>query len=380
MGTGSGFIISPDGYILTNHHVVAGADELTVTLNNKRAYKAKVIGTDPSTDLGLIKIEASDLPFVNFSNSDAVQVGEWVLAVGNPFNLTSTVTAGIVSAKGRDIHILQDQAPIESFIQTDAAINPGNSGGALVNLEGDLIGINSAIASPTGAYAGYGFAIPSNIVANVIDDLKKFGVAQRGYLGVVIREVNSDLAKDKGLSVSQGVYVDSLADNSAAEAAGVRRGDVITKIDDAPVNASSDLLELVGRHRPGDKLEVTVLRGSSEKVIPVILKNKQGNTEIVKKSEVSGLTTVLGADFQTLSEKEARKLDLPGGVKVTHLGTGKLSSQTDMRQGFIILKVDGKTINNVDDFNAALNGKQGGVMLEGVYPDRPGSFYYAFGM
>ncbi|HRI60431.1 MAG TPA: Do family serine endopeptidase [Saprospiraceae bacterium] len=380
MGTGSGVVISPDGYIVTNNHVVAGADELLVTLNDKRSFKAKVIGTDPSTDLGLIKIEASGLPFVNFSNSDAVQVGEWVLAVGNPFNLTSTVTAGIVSAKGRDIHILQDQAPIESFIQTDAAINPGNSGGALVNLNGDLIGINAAIASPTGSYSGYGFAIPSNIVAKVVDDLKKYGVAQRGYLGVVIREVNGELAKEKDLPVTQGVYVDSLAENSSAGAAGIRKGDVITKIDNQPVDASSDVLEAVGRHRPGDKLDVTVQRNGSEKVFSVTLKNKQGNTDVVKKSEVSGALTALGAEFQTLGEKEAKKLELPGGVKMIHLGNGKLANQTDIHEGFIVTKVDGKPVRSVEELTAALSGKQGGVMLEGVYPDRPGAYYYAFGM
>lgn len=380
MGTGSGVIISPDGYIVTNNHVVAGSEELTVTLNDKRSFKAKVIGTDPSTDLGLIKIEATGLPFVNFSNSDAAQVGEWVLAVGNPFNLTSTVTAGIVSAKGRDIHILQDQAPIESFIQTDAAINPGNSGGALVNLNGDLIGINSAIASPTGSYSGYGFAIPSNIVAKVIDDLKKYGVAQRGYLGVVIREVNSDLAKEKKIAVSQGVYVDSLAENSSAGAAGIQKGDVIIKIDGQPVDASSDVLEAVGSHRPGDKVNLTVWRKGVEKDFTVVLKNKQGNTDVVKKTDAAGMLTALGADFQTLGEKEARKLEIPGGVVVTQIHNGKIANQTDMREGFIITKVDNKPVKSVEDLTAALNGKQGGVMVEGIYPDRPGAYYYAFGV
>lgn len=380
MGTGSGVIISPDGYIVTNNHVVAGADELSVTLSDKRTFKAKVIGTDPSTDLGLLKIDASSLPFVNFSNSDAVEVGEWVLAVGNPFDLTSTVTAGIISAKGRDIHILQDQAPIESFIQTDAAINPGNSGGALVNLNGDLIGINSAIASPTGAYAGYGFAIPSNIVAKVVDDLKTYGVAQRGYLGVVIREVNSELAKEKDLGVTQGAYVDSLSDKSAAEQAGIRKGDVLIKIDETPVLSSSDVLELVGRHRPGDKLHVQVLRGGTERDFTVTLRNREGNTDIVKKTELSGTLALLGADLQTLSDKEARQLDIPGGVKITHLGRGRLSNQTDIETGFVILKVDGQPVKTVEDFTKALSGKEGGVMLEGIYPNRPGTFYYAFGM
>jgi Do/DeqQ family serine protease len=380
MGTGSGVLITPDGYIVTNNHVVAGADELTVTLNDKREFKAKVIGTDPSTDLGLIKIDASDLPFVNFSNSDDVRVGEWVLAVGNPFNLTSTVTAGIVSAKGRDLHIVQDQAPIESFIQTDAAINPGNSGGALVNLNGELIGINTAIASPTGSYSGYGFAIPANIVAKVVDDLKKFGVAQRGYLGAIIRDLNGQLAKDKDLDINRGVYVDSLAENSAAGAAGIRKGDVITRIDGQAISASADVLEAVGRHRPGDKLDVTIWRKGSEKVYPVTLKNKQGNTETVKKNESTGVLNALGAEFQTLGKQEAKKLGISGGVKVVQLSDGKLSGQTDMHEGFIITRADGKEITSVEDLTAALNGKRGGVMLEGVYGDRPGTFYYAFGM
>jgi Do/DeqQ family serine protease len=380
MGTGSGVLITPDGYVVTNNHVVAGADELTVTLHDKRVFKAKVIGTDPSTDLGLIKIDASDLPFVNFSNSDDVRVGEWVLALGNPFNLTSTVTAGIVSAKGRDLHIVQDQAPIESFIQTDAAINPGNSGGALVNLNGDLIGINTAIASPTGSYSGYGFAIPSNIVAKVVDDLKKYGVAQRGYLGAIIRDLNGQLAKEKDLDINRGVYVDSLAENSAAGAAGIRKGDVITKIDGQPVSASSDILEAVGRHRPGDKLDVTIWRNGAEKMYPVTLKNKKGDTGTVQKSESSGVLNALGAEFQTLDKKEARKLDIAGGVKVIQLNEGKLSNQTDMREGFVIVKADGRQIGSVEDLEAALKGKQGGVMLEGVYPDRPGTFYYAFGL
>lgn len=380
MGTGSGVIISPDGYIVTNNHVVAGADELTVTLNDKRAFKAKVIGTDPSTDLGLIKIEASALPFINFSNSDAVQVGEWVLAVGNPFNLTSTVTAGIVSAKGRDIHILQDKAPIESFIQTDAAINPGNSGGALVNLDGDLIGINAAIASPTGTYTGYGFAIPANIVAKVVDDLKKFGVPQRGYLGVIIREVNSQLVKDKNLGVNEGVYVDSLAQNSSAASAGIHKGDVITKIDNQTVDASSDVMEAVAQHRPGDQVKLLVWRNGSAKEFLVTLKNKQGNTDVVKKTEGLATLSALGAEFKTLGEKEAKKMEIAGGVVVVQLGEGKLSNQTDMEEGFVITKVDGKTVKSVEDLNAQLKDKEGGIMLEGIYPDRSGSFYYAFGM
>ncbi len=379
-GVGSGIILSADGYIVTNNHVVDGASEISVTLNDKRVYDAKVIGTDPSTDVALIKIDAKDLPAIQFANSDEVQVGQWVVAVGNPFNLASTVTAGIVSAKGRDIHIVADKAPIESFIQTDAVVNPGNSGGALVNLSGELIGINTAIASPTGVYAGYAFAIPSNIVTKIVDDLKKYGIVQRGYLGILIQDVNGGLVKEKDLNTNTGVYVDSLTEGSAAGAAGVKTGDVITQINGLPIQSSPDLLEAVGRHRPGDKLTLTVLRNNNEKNITVTLKNSAGNTDVVKKTDQAEILHSLGADFKTLNKAECGKYGIKNGVQVSSLGNGKLSDQTDMQEGFIITKVNNQSVSSIEELVKILQQASGGVMVEGIYPDNSEQFYYAFGL
>jgi len=382
VGTGSGVIINSSGYIVTNNHVINNADDIEVTLHDNRTFKATVIGADPSTDIALIQIKAKDLPTIPLANSDEVKVGEWVLAVGNPFNLNSTVTAGIVSAKGRSINILQADYPIESFIQTDAAINPGNSGGALVNLQGGLIGINTAIASPTGAYSGYGFAVPSNIVNKVVEDLLKYGTVQRGVLGIGIRNLTSDLAREKDLDdldIYEGVYVDSVYEKSAAESAGVKVGDIILEVDGRAVRNSAELIGIIGRHRPGDKVTLKINRKGSEKTIDVTLKSLQGDTQLTAK-ETSGAAGLLGADFETISKDLARKLDIEGGVQVKKLYPGKLRQYTDMREGFIITKADGKTIKSVEDLNKALEGKKGGVMLEGVYPDYPGVYYYAFGL
>ena len=379
MGQGSGVIISEDGYIITNNHVIDNADDLEVTLHDNRTYKATVIGTDPSTDLALIQIKEKNLPVMPMVNSDDVKVGEWVLAVGNPFNLTSTVTAGIVSAKGRNINILREQYAVESFIQTDAAINPGNSGGALVNLNGGLIGINTAIASPTGAYSGYGFAVPTNIVQKVVEDLIEFGVVQRGVLGVMIRSVDGDLKREKELDVINGVYVDSVMQNSAAGAAGIQSGDVILALDSRPVNTSPELQEAIARKRPGDEVNVSVNRFGKEMQFKVILNNRQGDTAIVKKEDKS-LLNILGANLEDLTDAELRKLEIPGGVRVKNLNAGKIRKQTNMKEGFIITKVDGKAVSNKEEFLKHLKHKSGGVMLEGVYPDLPGSFYYAFGL
>jgi serine protease Do len=379
MGQGSGVIISEDGFIVTNNHVIADADDLEVTLHDNRTYKAAIVGTDPTTDLALIRIKEEGLPTAPFVNSDDVRVGEWVMAVGNPFNLTSTVTAGIVSAKGRNINILREQFAVESFIQTDAAINPGNSGGALVNLEGGLIGINTAIASPTGAYSGYGFAIPSNIVSKVVEDLMEYGIVQRGVLGVMIRTVDGNLKKDKNLDLTTGAYVDSLLENSAAATAGIEEGDIIVEVDGMKVESSPELQEIVARHRPGDKLVVKVNRSGKEKEFNVTLNNRKGNTETVKK-EQKEILAILGADFETLDEKAAKQLDIPGGVKVKGLYAGKLRKHTNMQKGFIITKVDGKKVKTVEDLVKALEGKKGGVMIEGIYEDLPGEHFYAFGL
>lgn len=380
VGSGSGVVISADGYIVTNNHVVADADKLDVTMYNNQTYTAKVIGTDPSTDLALIKIEAKDLPFMELANSDNSKVGEWVLAVGNPFNLTSTVTAGIISAKGRNIHIIEDKSALESFIQTDAAINPGNSGGALVDMKGNLVGINSAIATPTGTYAGYGFAVPANLVKKVIDDLLDFGVVQRGFLGVLIQDVDGELAKKYNLDVSQGVYVDSLLADGSAINSGLKEGDVIVKVDGAPVKSSPELQEKIGRHRPGDKVIVTVDRKGSLSDVSIMLKNKKGNTDVVKKDEAK-LTDVLGAQFEELDAKELKKYGIENGVQVKSLSqSGKLARYTDMQEDFIITAIDRQAVKTVADVEKALSGKNGGVLIEGVYPGYSNKYYYGFGM
>lgn len=383
--SGSGVIISDDGYIVTNNHVVEDGDKIKVILNNKKEYFAELIGTDPSTDLALIKVDAKDLPFIAFGNSDSTRVGEWVLAVGNPFNLESTVTAGIVSAKGRNINILRDAGSIEAFIQTDAAVNPGNSGGALVNLHGELIGINSAIATPTGTFAGYSFAVPVNIVKKVVNDLAKFGMVQRGYLGVSIANITSDLATEKALAAYDGVYVDSIYPGSSAADAGVRQGDVITAINGSRVNSVSELQEQVSRYHPGDNVTVTVMRNEKEKTLTAKLKNKDNTTEYLKKEDVAAASSVqlkaLGAEFKDLSDKEKHDTGLKGGVKVSSLSNdGLLSRMTDIREGFIITGVNSKPVYGVKDLQELLANKKGSVLLEGRYADRPGQFYYGFGM
>ena len=379
VGTGSGVIINEDGYIVTNNHVIDNADDIEVTLEDNSVYKAKVIGADPSTDIALLQIKEKNLPYIPLTNSDEVEVGEWVLAVGNPFNLNSTVTAGIVSAKGRNIHILQDRGAIESFIQTDAAINPGNSGGALVNLQGGLVGINTAIASPTGAYAGYGFAVPANIVSKVISDLKKYGMVQRGYLGLMIRSVDGNLAKEKDLEVTEGVYVDSITANSAAGEAGIKVGDVIEEIDGTKIKTSSQLLEIVGRHYPGDKISVEVDRNGKHSEHQVTLRNQDGKEEMYERKSKE-ILDVLGVELQEIDKKTAKSLDIAGGLKVTKLYSGKLQQNTDIREGFIITKVDGENVGTVDQLVSHLESKKGGVMMEGVYEDYPGKYYYAFGL
>ncbi len=373
--TGSGVILSEDGYIVTNNHVVEDAQEVEVTLDDKRTYKAEIIGTDPSTDLALLKINEKELNYAAYGNSDNVKVGEWVLAVGNPFNLTSTVTAGIVSAKARNIHILPNQKfPIESFIQTDAAVNPGNSGGALVNTSGQLIGINAAIASNTGSYSGYSFAIPVTIVKKVVDDLLEFGKVQRGFIGVSIKDIDADFAKEKSIKNLDGVYVDGLTSEGAAQTAGIKVGDIITKINGTIIKTSPALQEQVGRYRPGDKISVTIFRNDSEKIIEVVLKNKEGNTSIIKNE--TGNT--FGATLENASDDELSKLGLDAGVKIKELQTGKLKA-SGAREGFIITSIDNTPMKTVSDVTNYLKEKKGGVLIEGVY-DNGMKAYYGFGL
>jgi Do/DeqQ family serine protease len=392
--SGSGVIVNSSGYIVTNNHVVQGADMVDVTLNDNRTFKAEVIGTDPDTDLALIKINQTDLPFLAFVDSDHARVGEWVLAVGNPFNLTSTVTAGIISAKGRNINIInnnrsveelqaQGNTAIESFIQTDAAINPGNSGGALVNMNGGLLGINTAIASPTGAYSGYGFAVPSNIVSKIVEDLIKFGVVQRGWLGVMVGSVNSELVKELDLEVNEGALITGFAEDgrSAAKAAGIKENDVVVKIDDTPIRSSSALIETIGRHRPGDKVMITVNRQGKEITYPVVLKNREGNVDVVKLEERNGIAA-LGLDVEEVDAKQLKQLDLKNGVRIKKLGNGKLARSTDIREGFIVTKVNDVPVKSVKEFNEEIKKKKAGelVILTGTYDDFPREFNYAFRM
>jgi Do/DeqQ family serine protease len=379
MGTGSGVVINEKGYILTNNHVIDNADEIEVTLHNNGTYKATVIGTDPATDLALLQIKADNLTVLPMVNSNDVKVGEWVLAVGNPFSLNSTVTAGIVSAKARNININKDKFAVESFIQTDAAINPGNSGGALVNLNGDLIGINTAIASNTGSYSGYGFAVPSNIASKVVEDLLKYGAVQRGMLGVTIRTMDGHLAKEKDIKLKQGVYVEKVSKNSAADKAGIKDGDIILSVDAKKVLTSPMLQGIIAERRPGDKVEVLVKRDGKEKQISVVLENRQGNTKL-KKKEYNEVLNMLGAELENLDKDVAKKLKIDGGVKVTELYAGKLRRQTQMKEGFIITHIDGRKIKNVEEVMDVIEDKDGGVMLEGVYEDMPGKYYYAFGL
>ncbi len=384
--SGSGVIVNPQGYIVTNNHVVKDADLLEVTLIDNRTYKAEVIGTDPDTDLAVIRISENNLPFLAFEDSDKSRVGDWVLAVGNPFNLTSTVTAGIISAKGRSINILRTgdengNTAIESFIQTDAAINPGNSGGALVNLQGGLLGINTAIASNTGSYAGYGFAVPSNIVNKIVEDLIKYGAVQRGWLGVNIQGVNSQLAKEYDLAVNEGAYIAGFAENSSAKNTGVKEGDVVVKIDDVIIKTNADLIEQIGRHRPGDKVEVTVDRKGKQYTYPITLKNRDGDESIVKREKPDGVAA-LGIKVEEVDARTLTMLDVKSGVRVKELTNGKISRYTNLQEGFIITKVNDEVVSSVKEFNEKIKKIRSGeiVIFSGTYPDDKEEFLYSFRM
>lgn len=365
--SGSGVIISEDGYLVTNNHVIEHADKVEVVLNDNRSFTGKVIGTDPSTDLAVVKIDQKNLPFLKFGDSDKLQIGEWVLAVGNPFNLTSTVTAGIVSAKARNINILSDKFKVESFIQTDAAVNPGNSGGALISTQGDLIGINTAIATRTGTYNGYSFAVPSNLVRKVVDDIITYGNVQRGFLGIMIQDVNGQLSKEKNLNLTRGVYVQDVNSNSAAEDAGIKKGDVITKIDNQSVNSSSELQEQVGRHRPGDQIKVNVTRDGAERTLTVTLKNKSGTTKYTTKESGDELGE-LGMELEELSDADKKDLDIRYGVKVSRVSGGKLRN-AGIQQGFIITHIDKRPVYSPKDVKSQLRNKDGAVLIEGIGPD-----------
>ncbi|MFD0795063.1 Do family serine endopeptidase [Mucilaginibacter litoreus] len=398
MASGSGVIISPDGYIVTNNHVVAKAEKIQIVTNDHHSYEAKVIGTDPNTDLALIKVNATNLPIVKLGNSDAVRVGEWVLAVGNPFKLNSTVTAGIVSAKGRSIGIIgrdeQEESPfpvrqqetpslrkgIESFIQTDAAINPGNSGGALVNTNGELIGINAAIASHTGSYEGYGFAIPINLAKKVLNDIKKYGAVKRGYVGIGFADLSDpDAAKQVKSDKTNGLYVTSIVDGSGAEQAGIKEGDIITKVEGNTVYESSDLQERVARLQPGDKINLTVLRNGSEKNFTVTLKaDAPANKTAAVSKSATELYNKLGASFQPLSAAQKAKFHVNSGVLVTQVRRGGVFDDTEIPVGSVITSINKQAVNSVEDIDKAItNLRNGRLMISGYYPDG-GSFNNIF--
>ena len=393
MSAGSGVIINAEGYIVTNNHVVEGADKVEVTLSNNRTYPAEVLGTDPDTDLAVVKISQKNLPALAFVDSDQTKVGEWVLAVGNPFNLNSTVTAGIISAKGRNIGIINSNSSdqqaqrtaIESFIQTDAAINPGNSGGALVNIEGGLIGINTAIASTTGSYNGYGFAVPSNIVSKIVEDIIGFGTVQRGWLGVSVGTVNYDLVKEKDLKVEDGAYVSGFAEGtkSAAEAAGIKEGDVIIKLDDHDIRTSTALIEYIGRKRPGDKVVAIVDRAGKKMTFPITLRNREGGSDAVKRTVTKEAAPAsLGLALEDLDAKELKALDLDHGVKVKGLENGRIAKYTDMKEGFIITSIDNTPVKSAKEANELIKRKKSGetIMFSGVYEDYPREYIYALRM
>ena len=375
VGSGSGVIVSTDGYIVTNNHVVERSNNIEVVLNDKRSFKAKVIGVDPATDLALLKIDAEKLVSIPFGNSDMLKVGEWVLAVGNPFNLTSTVTAGIVSAKARNINLARRTTySIESFIQTDAAVNPGNSGGALVNTRGELVGINTAIATKTGSYSGYSFAIPVSIVQKIVADLKEYGIVQRALIGVNIKDIDAVAAKELGLDKIEGVYVDGTLEGGAAQKSGIKEGDIILRINNAIVNKISELQEQVSMFRPGDKVMVTLKRENRITKVEVTLQNLRGNTKAVG----ANIQSLLGAQFEKINQKDKEIFGIQAGVKVTDLYEGKLR-KAGVRKGYVIFSINRQLVSNIEDVENAIKNANGGVYLKGIYSSGIVE-YYAFGM
>jgi len=366
-GYGSGVIISPDGYIITNNHVVEDAENIEVKLNDNRIFTAEVIGRDPNSDIALIKIKAENLSYLKYGDSDKLKVGEWVLAVGNPFNLTSTVTAGIVSAKGRNLNLLEGDYRIESFIQTDAALNMGNSGGALVDTKGLLVGITNAIFSPSGTYAGYSLAIPVSIVKKVVDDLRQYGEVQRAIIGVKITDVDSEEAKKQNLSEVKGALITEITDGGSAADANLKANDVIIKFDGVNVGTVSELQEQIGKHRPGDRATVTYLRNGKESTVPITLKNVAGNTDVVKVGMGTGV--VFGARLEALGSTDKRSYNVENGVKITELNDG-LFKDMGLKRGTIILSINDKKVNTADEVRQVTNNNEKSLKsIKGVFSD-----------
>ena len=367
--TGSGVIISTDGYIVTNNHVVEGADELTVTLNDNKEYSARIVGADKNTDLALIKIDGKNLPAIAIANSEDIKVGEWVLAVGNPLGLNNTVTAGIVSAKARSL----GANGVEAFIQTDAAINQGNSGGALVNVKGELVGINAALYSQTGSYSGYGFAIPTTIMNKVVADLKQYGTVQRAVIGIQGGDVKNfiDMQKEEGKEVDfgtmEGVYIDKVTDDGAAADAGLKKGDVIVAVDGQKVTRMAELQEIIAKKRPGDKVSLTYMRDKKKQTETITLKNEQGNTKVVKHADLD----VLGANFRVIGKEVKSQLNISYGLEVTKVNKGKMS-EAGISRGFIIQRVNDESIKTIEDLQRvvkeASTSKEPVLYIQGIYP------------
>ncbi len=376
VSSGSGVVISSDGYVVTNNHVIEDGNVLEVTLDGQRSLEAKVIGTDPSTDLALIKVDAVGMPHLKFADSDGAEIGEWVLAVGNPFNLNSTVTAGIISAKARNINILDDQYSIESFIQTDAAVNPGNSGGALVDTNGDLIGINTAIITRSGRYEGYSFAVPSNLVKKVVNDLREFGTVQRGFLGVNIQDVSDEIAASLKLNSLDGVYLSRVNPGSAAEDAGLRVGDVIMSVNGNPVKSTPELQEQVALFRPGDRVSVEYIRDGKRSEAGVVLRNRNNNPTLMSKNNLL-LSSQLGFDLRNLNSNEIRTLGMDG-VRVTSIIRGSIIDATNMQPDFVITKINDVRVKDLDNFMKILEEVDGRVVLEGFYENYPDVYFYNF--
>lgn len=376
-GYGSGVIISPDGYIITNNHVVEDAENVEVTLNDNRKFKADLVGRDPNTDIALLKIKADNLSFLKFGDSENLKLGEWVLAIGNPFNLGTTVTAGIVSAKGRELGLLNSEYRIESYIQTDAALNPGNSGGALVDTKGLLVGITSAIYSPSGAYAGNSFAIPESIVEKVVKDLREFGEVQRAIIGVNIRDVSDDDARKQNLAEVKGAVITDVRDGGSAADASLKENDIITEFDGVPVGSASELQAQVGKHRPGDKATITYFRNGKENTVPITLKNVAGNTGVVAPG--MGLGSAFGATFEALSSAEKKSLGVSSGVKIVDLNDGWFKDQ-GLRKGYAIVSINGKKVNSADDVRSAANNSERSLKSIEGYTSDGRYFNFKFGL
>ncbi len=372
VGAGSGVILTSDGYIVTATHVIEGADDVLVTLDDKRQFEGKVIGKDPATDIALLKIEATNLPYLQFGNSDDLRLGQWVIAIGNPYDLRSTITAGIVSAKGRSLPSYNGEFKIEAFIQTDAAVNPGNSGGALVNAKGELVGINTAIATRTGSYSGYSFAVPSSITKKVVDDLRKYGIVQRALLGITMQDITGDLAAEKNIKDIRGVFIHELVTDGAAEKAGVKPGDILLQVEGVPVNSGTAVQEQINRFSPGDKIDLLLLRGNKEVKVTATLQNQSGDTELIKEG-TGDLTFFLGAHLRPATKEIRDQLKIRAGIEVVSIEEGKLRD-AGIRKGFVITHINQKQVGTVQQLALAIQTAQRGVLIEGRYPD--GSVYY----